>query len=93
MADRLRWNLFTKTIELDQQPLEHIEHFYLALSQQGVKVTKDLAADAVHVVALENPHDPVREYLEHVADNVPPVPIDTPRNCIPAANRSAGQSL
>ena len=76
MADRLRWNRFTKTIELDQQPLEHIEHFYLALSQQGVKVTKDLAADAVHVVALENPYDPVREYLEHVADHIPPIPID-----------------
>lgn len=76
MADRLRWNLFTKTIELDQKPLEHIEHFYLALSQQGVKVTKDLAADAVHVVALENPYDPVREYLEHVADHIPPIPIE-----------------
>ena len=76
LGDRLRWNLFTKTIELDQQPLEHIEHFYLSLAQQGVKVTKDLAADAVHVVALENPYDPVREYLEHVADTVPPVSID-----------------
>jgi len=76
MADRLRWNVFTNTIELDQKPLEHIEHFYLALSQQGVKVTKDLAADAVHVVALENPYDPVREYLEHVADHIPPIPID-----------------
>ena len=76
MADRLRWNVFTKTIELDQKPLEHIEHFYLALSQQGVKVTKDLAADAVHVVALENPYDPVRDYLEHVADHVQPVPIE-----------------
>lgn len=76
LADRLRWNVFTKAIELDQKPIEHIEHFYLQLSQQGVKVTKDLAADAVHVVALENPFDPVREYLEHVADHVPPVPID-----------------
>jgi predicted P-loop ATPase len=76
LGDRLRWNLFTKVIELDEQPLEHIEHFYLQLSQQGVKVTKDLAADAVHVVALENPYDPVRNYLEHVADHVQPVPID-----------------
>ncbi len=76
LGESLRWNLFTKTIELDQKPIEHIEHFYLQLSQQGVKVTKDLAADAVHVVALENPHDPVREYLEHVADHVPPAPID-----------------
>jgi len=76
MGARLRWNLFTKTIELDEQPLDHIEHFYLALSQQGVKVTKDLAADAVHVVALENPYDPVRDYLEHVADHIPPISID-----------------
>ncbi len=76
LGDRLRWNLFTKVIELDEKPLEHIEHFYLQLSQQGVKVTKDLAADAVHVVALENPYDPVRNYLEHVADHVQPVPID-----------------
>jgi predicted P-loop ATPase len=77
LADQLRWNIFTQTIELDQKPIKHIDHFYLQLAQQGVKVTKELAADAVHVVALENPHDPVREYLEHVADNVPPVPIDT----------------
>jgi len=76
LAARLRWNLFTKGIELDEQPIDHIDHFYLQLAQQGVKVTKELAADAVHVVALENPYDPVREYLEHVADNVPPVPID-----------------
>jgi len=76
LGERIRWNIFTKAIELDQKPIEHIEHFYLQLSQQGVKVTKDLAADAVHVVALENPHDPVREYLEHVADHVPAVPID-----------------
>jgi len=76
LGQTLRWNIFTKAIELDQKPIEHIEHFYLKLAQQGVKVTKDLAADAVHVVALENPYDPVREYLEHVADHVPPAPID-----------------
>jgi len=77
LGDQLRWNIFTQTIELDQKPIQHIDHFYLQLAQQGVKVSKELAADVVHVVALENPHDPVREYLEHVADNVPPVPIDT----------------
>jgi predicted P-loop ATPase len=77
LGDQLRWNIFTQTIELDQKPIQHIDHFYLQLAQQGIKVTKELAADVVHVVALENPHDPVREYLEHVADNVPPVPIDT----------------
>ena len=77
LGDQLRWNIFTQTIELNQKPIQHIDHFYLQLAQQGVKVSKELAADVVHVVALENPHDPVREYLEHVADNVPAVPIDT----------------
>ena len=77
LGDQLRWNIFTQTIELNQKPIQHIDHFYLQLAQQGVKVSKELAADVVHVVALENPHDPVREYLEHVADNVPLVPIDT----------------
>lgn len=72
----LRWNLFTSAIELDQKPLEHIDHFYLQLAQQGVKVSKELAADAIHVVALENPYDPVREYLEHVADHVPATSIE-----------------
>jgi predicted P-loop ATPase len=72
----LRWNLFTSAIELNQKPLEHIDHFYLQLAQQGVKVSKELAADAIHVVALENPYDPVREYLEHVADHVPATSID-----------------
>ena len=76
LADRLRFNVFTKAIELDEKPIDHIDHFYLQLAEQGVKVSKELAADAVHVVALENPHDPVRNYLEHVADHVQPVPID-----------------
>jgi hypothetical protein len=72
----LRWNLFTSAIELDQKPVEHIDHFYLQLAQEGVKVSKELAADAIHVVALENPYDPVREYLEHVADHVPATSIE-----------------
>ena len=76
LGGALRWNLFTSAIELEQKPLEHIDHFYLQLAQQGVKVSKELAADAIHVVALENPYDPVREYLEHVADHVPATSID-----------------
>jgi len=76
LGDRLRFNVFTQAIELDQRPLQHIEHFYLQLAQQGVKVTKELAADSVAVVARENPYDPVREYLEHVSDQIEPGCID-----------------
>jgi predicted P-loop ATPase len=47
----------------------------------GIKVSKDLAADAMVKVAMENPYDPVREYLEHVADQVPPTSIDYLSTC------------
>ena len=76
LGGSLRWNVFSQRIELDQQPIEHIEHFYLQLAEDGIKATKELAADALHKVALENPFDPVREYLEHVADHVAPTSID-----------------
>jgi energy-coupling factor transporter ATP-binding protein EcfA2 len=76
LGDTLRWNVFSQRIELNQQPIEHIEHFYLKLAEDGIKTTKELAADALHKVALENPFDPVREYLEHVADHVPATDIN-----------------
>lgn len=76
LGDTLRWNVFSQRIEINTRPIEHIEHFYLRLAEQGIKATKELAADALHKVALENPYDPVREYLEHVADHVAPTSID-----------------
>ena len=72
----LRFNVFTQSVERDGQPIDDIELQYLQLAQDGIKATKDLAADAIQLVAKENPFDPVREYLEHVADHVEPVPID-----------------
>jgi predicted P-loop ATPase len=76
LGDRLRWNVFTQTIEVDCAPLEKIELYYLKFAEMGIKVSKDLAADALFHVALENPYDPVREYLEHVADKVPACSIE-----------------
>jgi len=76
LGTRLRWNVFLQAIELDQKPLDKIELYYLQFAQMGVKVSKELTADALFTVALENPYDPVREYLDHVAENVPLVPID-----------------
>ena len=72
----LRFNVFTQSVERDGEPIDDIELQYLQLAQDGIKATKDLAADAIQLVAKENPFDPVREYLEHVADHVEPVPID-----------------
>lgn len=76
MSARLRFNVFTQTAELDEKPIQDIEHRYLEFAQMGVKVSKELAADAIVYVARKNPYDPVREYLDRVADEVPPTPID-----------------
>ena len=81
LGSRLRWNIFTQTIELDAKPIEKIDLYYLEFAEMGIKVSKDLAADAMVKVAMENPYDPVREYLEHVADQVPPTSIDYLSTC------------
>ena len=75
-GQRLRYNVYTQAIELDGKPLNNLEHYYLDLALAGVKVSKELAADAVVYVAKENQYDPVREYLDRVAEEVPPAPID-----------------
>jgi predicted P-loop ATPase len=76
MAGRLRWNVFTQEIELDQKPIQQIELYYLKFAQMGFKVSKDLAVDALIAVARENIYDPVRVYLDGVAETVPPTSID-----------------
>jgi predicted P-loop ATPase len=76
LGDRLRYNIFLQVIELDRKPLEDIELYYLELAQAGIKVSKELACDALFKVARENVYDPVREYLECMAATVPPTSID-----------------
>jgi predicted P-loop ATPase len=73
----IRWNVFTQSIEVNGQPIEGIERFYLVLAEQrNFKVTKDLAVDCLMQVAYENKYDPVTEYLNRVADTIEPVYID-----------------
>ena len=81
LGSRLRWNIFTQAIELDAKPIEKLELYYLQFAEMGIKVSKDLAADALVHVAMETPYDPVREYLEHVAEHVPPTSIDYLSTC------------
>ena len=76
MSDRLRFNIFTQKVELDETPISDIEHRYLEFAQMGVKVSKELAADSIVYVARKNNYDPVREYLDRVAEEVPPASID-----------------
>ena len=72
----IRFNIFTQQIELNGAVLEGADRFYLKLAEMGFKVGKELALDCLVQVANEKPYDPVRLYLEHVADNVEPTYID-----------------
>lgn len=74
-GQRIRWNTFHQQVEVDGAPLEGSERFYLKLADQGFKVSKDLAIDALVQVAREHPYDPVTLYLEHVAATVEPAYI------------------
>lgn len=75
-SPRFRYNVFTQQIEILGQVAEGVERFYLQLAESGYKVSKEMAMDCLVQVARENPYDPVRLYLEHVADQVPPTYID-----------------
>ncbi len=73
---RFRYNIFTQQIEIHGDVAEGVERFYLQLAQEGYKVSKEMALDCLVEVARENPYDPVKLYLEHVAAEVPPTYID-----------------
>jgi predicted P-loop ATPase len=75
-AGDIRLNIFTQQIEIDNAVIEGVDRFYLKLAEQGYKVSKELAIDCLVQVASEKPYDPVRLYLEHVAEQVDPTYID-----------------
>lgn len=76
LGDRLRYNIFTHNVEIDGRPVEDLEHYYLQLADQAVKASKELASDSLVYIARENQFDPVRAYLDDVADRVEPASID-----------------
>ena len=76
-GDRIRWNVYHQQVEIDGAALQGAERFYLTLADQGFKVSKDLAIDAIVQVAHEHPYDPVTLYLEHVAATVEPCYIES----------------
>ena len=75
-TDDIRYNIFTQQIEIKGKVIDGVDRFYLNLAEMGYKVSKELAIDALVQVANENQYDPVRVYLEHVADTVEPTFID-----------------
>jgi len=73
----IRWNTFTQQIEIDGASFDAADRFYLHLAEQGFKVPKALALDALVQVAKEMPYDPVTLYLDHVAATISPTHIGT----------------
>jgi predicted P-loop ATPase len=76
LTGRLRFNIYNQSVELDGKPITDLEHYYLELAQLNIKVGKEVAADSLVFVAKKNEFDPVREYLDRVAEEVPPISID-----------------
>lgn len=72
----LRYNVFTQQIERNGQVLEGAEHYYLEIAERGGKISKEVALDCLVKVAKANPYDPIRNYLDHVANHVQPTYID-----------------
>ena len=75
-APRFRYNVFTQQIEIRGEVAEGVERFYLQLAQIGYKVSKEMSLDCLIEVAHENPYDPVKLYLDHVAAQLQPAYID-----------------
>ena len=80
-ANTLRYNIFTQQIERNTRDkgyivLENAEHYYLEIAENGGKISKEVALDCLVKVAKANPYDPIRNYLEHVANHVQPTYID-----------------
>jgi hypothetical protein len=73
---KFRYNVFTQQVETKNAPIEGIERYYLQFAQEGWKVSKEMAIDAVVEVAKENPYDPVADYLNNIAIAIPPAYID-----------------
>lgn len=74
--NRIRYNVLLQQIEIDGAAIRNGDRFYVELAYQGVKASREMALDALAHVADQNPYDPVREYLERVEREVPPLPID-----------------
>lgn len=72
----IRYNIFTQQVEVLGKALKGVERFYLQLAELGYKVSKELAQDCMVQTAMENEHDPVKEYLDFVAESVEPAYID-----------------
>ena len=70
----VRFNLLTRRIELDGEPIggDFLNTLHLRLAEEfKLNVSKDNAADAAIVVAERNAYHPVRDYLKSLRDPLP----------------------
>jgi predicted P-loop ATPase len=73
---RLRYNILEQAPQLDGKPFDFLlDHAYLRMAENGWKVSKDRACDAILAVAREDAFCPVLEYLERAAATAQPLDI------------------
>jgi len=73
---RIRRNVRTSEVQTQEGTINgnRIRHLYITLSNENEDWPKEVTADAVEAIASANTYDPVRDYLEAIAD--PPLPFE-----------------
>ena len=76
--NRIRYNLLTLKIELDDQPIEagFIKLFYVFLSEMGWACSYKFAQDALLWAASKNKYHPIVEFLENLENDKQIIPAD-----------------
>jgi predicted P-loop ATPase len=71
LGAKLRFNELTLRPELDGSPIpdSDLQHFYIKASLAGYKVDKVTGRDALLCAARRNSYHPIRDYLNHIADD------------------------
>jgi len=66
-GERLRYNEYNFKIELDGNPIEDLELFYLNLAEENfIDTNKDLAIDVITKLAKNNSYNPLKNYFEEL---------------------------
>jgi len=75
-AHTTRFNVLTREVELDGQPITDLKLAWQFLAQQhSIEAGKSQAADALLYVAQSNPYNPIADYLARVRNDASIVPL------------------
>ena len=78
IGDNLRFNELSLYAEYNNKTItsSELEHFYIQLSEHGYTIPKTDAPDCLVYRAKKHSYHPVREYLNHIKNDIDVVPVD-----------------